>query len=137
MLESDLKLLGIFVIRDAVQCVVNVDVQTMLPVVAGVWRGLCISLFVCVCASVSVSLSSFYPSFRLTLTPAWITFTMLQIEFASWMTANLLTFTFCIFLLNFCSLISANNLPKSTTPHSPPLTLLKTLASYLTCGRSS
>jgi len=32
--------------------------------------------------------------------------------------------------LNFCSLVSINNLPKSTTPHSPPLTLLDTSASY-------
>ena len=31
--------------------------------------------------------------------------------------------------LNFCSLVSVNNLPKSTTPHLIPLTLLKTLAS--------
>jgi len=33
--------------------------------------------------------------------------------------------------LNFCSLVSVNNLPKSRTPHSTPLTLLETLASYL------
>ena len=31
---------------------------------------------------------------------------------------------------NFCSLVSVNNLPKSTTPHLTPLTLLETLASY-------
>ena len=29
------------------------------------------------------------------------------------------------------TLVSVNNLPKSTTPRSPPLTLLETLASYL------
>ena len=34
-------------------------------------------------------------------------------------------------LLQDCSLVSVNNLPKST-PHSPPLTLLETPASYLT-----
>ena len=33
--------------------------------------------------------------------------------------------------LTFCSLVSVNNLPKSTTTHSPLLTLLETLASYL------
>ena len=33
--------------------------------------------------------------------------------------------------LNFCSLVSVNNLPKSTTPHLTPLTLLETSASYL------
>ena len=33
--------------------------------------------------------------------------------------------------LNFCSLVSVNNFPKSTTPLSPPPTLLKTSASYL------
>jgi len=33
--------------------------------------------------------------------------------------------------LNFSSLVSVNNLPKSTTPRSPPLTLLEILASYL------
>ena len=33
--------------------------------------------------------------------------------------------------LNFCSLVSVNNMPKSTTPHSPPPTLLETSASYL------
>jgi len=33
--------------------------------------------------------------------------------------------------LNFCSLVSINNLPKSTTPQSTPLTLLETSASYL------
>ena len=33
--------------------------------------------------------------------------------------------------LNFCSLVSVNNLPKSITPHSPPLTLLETSVSYL------
>ena len=33
--------------------------------------------------------------------------------------------------LNFCSLVSVNNLPKSTTPRSTPLTLLGTSASYL------
>ena len=32
--------------------------------------------------------------------------------------------------LNFCSLISVNNLPKSTTPHLTPLSLLKASASY-------
>ena len=32
--------------------------------------------------------------------------------------------------LNFCSLASGNNLPKSTTPHLTPLTPLKTLTSY-------
>ena len=32
--------------------------------------------------------------------------------------------------LNFCSLVSVNNLPKSTTPLSPPPTLLETSASY-------
>ena len=33
--------------------------------------------------------------------------------------------------LNFGSLVSVNNFPKSTTPRSPPLTLLETSASYL------
>ena len=33
--------------------------------------------------------------------------------------------------LNFCSLVSVNNLPKSTTPHLTPLTPLETLVSYL------
>ena len=33
--------------------------------------------------------------------------------------------------LNFCSLVSVNNVPKSTTPLSPPPTLLETSASYL------
>ena len=32
--------------------------------------------------------------------------------------------------LNFCSLVSVNNLPKSTTLHLTPLTLLETSASY-------
>ena len=34
----------------------------------------------------------------------------------------------------FCSLVSVNNLPKSTTHHSPPLTLLET---SVPCGRLS
>ena len=46
------------------------------------------------------------------------------------MTANLLTLTSSK-KLNFCSLVSVNNLPKSTTLHSTPLTLLETSASYL------
>ena len=36
-------------------------------------------------------------------------------RFSFWMTANLLTLT--PLGLNFCSLVSVNNLPKSTTPH--------------------
>ena len=32
--------------------------------------------------------------------------------------------------LDFCSLVSVNNLPKSTTPHLTPLTLLETSTSY-------
>jgi len=45
------------------------------------------------------------------------------------MTANLLTLNYP--KTDFCSLVSVNNLPKSITPHSTPLTLLETLASYL------
>ena len=87
-------------------------------------KRVCVCVCVCACMRVCAPIShcKLHPKFGIFLTRA-----MWNVSVAEFL--QILSHSTPL-RLNFCSLVSVNNLPKSTTPHSPPSTLLETSASY-------